>query len=153
LREKAFLNGIGIATAPYRRAASLEELAQAVHDIGRPSVLKTAMLGYDGKGQVMIGPATDLAEAWADMTGSNGPQVGVLEGFVECQREISVIVARAPDGSWKAFDPVENRHVNHILDTTIAPAAIGEALSHKAMATARHIAEALDLVGLLAVEM
>lgn len=149
LREKAFINGSGIATAPYRRAASLEELAQAVHDLGRPSVLKTATLGYDGKGQVLIGPNTDLEEAWKAM----GAEIGVLEGFVDFDREISVIVARGPDGSWEAFEPVENRHTNHILDVTIAPAPIGEELSFKAMATARHIAEAMELVGLLAVEM
>lgn len=153
LNEKAFLNGIGVATAPYRRAANPLELAQAIHDLGRPAVLKTSRLGYDGKGQVMIGPNTDLNEAWATMSGSNGSQIGVLEGFVDFDREISVIVARAPDGSWEAFDPVENRHANHILDTTIAPAAITDELSYKAIATARHIAEALDLVGLLTVEM
>lgn len=153
LNEKAFLNGIGVATAPYRRAASAIELAQALHDIGRPAVLKTARFGYDGKGQVMIGANTDPQEAWATMCGSNGAQIGVLEGFVDFDREISVIVARAPDGSWKAFDPVENRHANHILDTTIAPAAISEEMGYKAVATARHIAEALDLVGLLTVEM
>jgi 5-(carboxyamino)imidazole ribonucleotide synthase len=153
LNEKAFLNGIGVATAPYRRAASPMELAQAIHDLGRPAVLKTSRLGYDGKGQVMIGSSTDLNEAWATMTGSNGAQIGVVEGFIDFDREISVIVARAPDGSWEAFDPVENRHANHILDTTIAPAAITDELSYKAVATARHIAEALDLVGLLTVEM
>ena len=153
LQEKAFLNGIGIATAPYRRAASAAELSQAIQELGRPAVLKTARFGYDGKGQVMIGPKTDLTEAWNIMSGSNGSQVGVLEGFVEFDREISVIVARAPDGSWKAFDPVENRHSNHILDTTIVPAPITQTMGDKAVATAHHIAEALDLVGLLTVEM
>jgi 5-(carboxyamino)imidazole ribonucleotide synthase len=153
LNEKSFLNGIGVPTAPYRRAANPLELAQAIHDIGRPAVLKTSRLGYDGKGQVMIGPNTDLTEAWATMSGSNGSQIGVLEGFVDFDREISVIVARAPDGSWEAFDPVENRHANHILDTTIAPAPISNELSYKAVATARHIAESLDLIGLLTVEM
>jgi len=153
LNEKAFLNGIGVATAPYRRAADAMELAQAIDDIGRPAVLKTARFGYDGKGQVMIGANTDLQAAWAAMSGSNGAQIGVLEGFVEFDREISVIVARAPDGSCQAFDPVENRHTNHILDTTIAPAAITDEMGYKAVATARHIAEALDLVGLLTVEM
>ena len=149
LKEKAFVNEAGVATAPYRRAANVAELAQAVHELGRPAVLKTATLGYDGKGQVMIGANTDLGEAWKAM----GGQLGVLEGFVEFEREISVIVARDLQGHWQAFDPVENRHVHHILDTTIAPAPINQELSYKAMATACHIAEAMDLVGLLAVEM
>lgn len=153
LNEKAFLNRIGIATAPYRRAANPIELAQAIEDIGRPAVLKTARLGYDGKGQVMIGAKTDLTEAWTTMSGSNGAQIGVLEEFIPFDREISVIIARAPNGSWEAFDPVENRHTHHILDTTIAPATITDALRDKAVETARQIADALDLVGLLTVEM
>ena len=154
LREKDFLNSVGAPTAPYRRVTSVQDLTQALQDLGRPAVLKTARLGYDGKGQVMIDAATDPAAAWATMAGAaKGGIEGVLEGFVDFEREISVIVARGPDGSWSAFDPVENRHVHHILDTTIAPAAIPQDLADKAIGTARHIAEQLDLVGLLAVEM
>ncbi|HEY4133817.1 MAG TPA: 5-(carboxyamino)imidazole ribonucleotide synthase [Alphaproteobacteria bacterium] len=149
LREKDFLNSIGTATAPYRRVTSVEDLTQALHDLGRPAVLKTARLGYDGKGQVMIDGNMKPAAAWKAM----GAAEGVLEGFVDFEREISVIVARGPDGNWAAFDPVENRHVHHVLDTTIAPAAIAPELADKAIAMARHIAERLDLVGLLAVEM
>ena len=149
LCEKDFLNSVGAATAPYRRVTSVQDLTQALRDLGRPAVLKTARLGYDGKGQVMIDGTMKPAAAWKAM----GASEGVLEGFVDFEREISVIVARAPDGSWAAFDPVENRHVHHVLDTTIAPAAIPQDLADKAIGTARHIAEQLDLVGLLAVEM
>jgi 5-(carboxyamino)imidazole ribonucleotide synthase len=153
LREKDFLNGIGATTAPYRRVTSVQDLTHALRDLGRPAVLKTARLGYDGKGQVMIDGSMKPAAAWKAMSSGASAAEGVLEGFVDFEREISVIVARAPDGTWAAYDPVENRHVHHVLDTTIAPAAIPRDLADKAIGTARHIAEQLDLVGLLAVEM
>ncbi|MGE5505105.1 MAG: 5-(carboxyamino)imidazole ribonucleotide synthase [Actinomycetota bacterium] len=147
--EKRFFNDIGIATAPWREVTGPESLAAALAEIGRPAVLKTTRLGYDGKGQVKIGPDTDPAEAWAAM----GGDVGVLEGFIDFEGEISVIVARGLDGGWAAFDPVWNVHRNHILDTTVAPAPIARELSEEAMDIAHRAAEALGLVGLLAVEM
>jgi 5-(carboxyamino)imidazole ribonucleotide synthase len=153
--EKRFFNDIGIKTAPWRAVGSLDELCRAVAEIGRPCILKTARLGYDGKGQVKITAGTDLAEAW-DMLGFGlgaGGGIGVLEGFVEFEGEISVIVARGVDGGWAAFDPVWNIHRNHILDTTTVPAPIGHDVAEQAMAIAHHAAEALDLIGLLAVEM
>jgi 5-(carboxyamino)imidazole ribonucleotide synthase len=149
LREKTFINDIGISTAPFRAAHDRAALDAAVTALGRPAVLKTVRLGYDGKGQVKIEAATDLDMAWSAM----GQGDGIIEGFVDFEREISVIVARAVDGKMAAFDAVENRHVNHILDTTIAPAPISDDLAAKAQGIARHIAESLDLVGLLAVEM
>ncbi len=149
LKEKDFLRSIGVGTAPYRAVVSEAALHQAVLEIGRPSVLKTVRLGYDGKGQVMIGADTDLATAWRHM----GSDLGILEGFVDFACEISVIGARGTDGVWATYVPVENRHANHILDTTIAPAAIDPAIAAQAEAIARHVAEKLELVGLIAVEM
>ncbi|WP_142847566.1 5-(carboxyamino)imidazole ribonucleotide synthase [Telmatospirillum sp. J64-1] len=149
LAEKRFFNGLGIETAPWREVTGPDSLAAAVADLGRPSVLKTTRLGYDGKGQVKITDGTDLAEAWASLK----TDVAVLEGFIHFEREVSVIVARGLDGAWACFDPVENRHVNHILDTTLAPAPISESLAEQAIGIARKAAESLELVGLLAVEM
>jgi 5-(carboxyamino)imidazole ribonucleotide synthase len=149
LREKTFINDIGIGTAPFRTVPSRAALDAALAALGRPSVLKTVRLGYDGKGQVKIEAATALDAAWAAM----GRADGILEGFVDFEREISVVVARAVDGKMAAFDAVENRHVNHILDTTVAPAPVSQDLAAKAQGIARHIAESLDLIGLLAVEM
>jgi 5-(carboxyamino)imidazole ribonucleotide synthase len=149
LREKTFINDIGIGTAPFRAVPSRAALDAALAALGRPSVLKTVRLGYDGKGQVKIEAATALDAAWAAM----GRADGILEGFVDFEREISVVVARAVDGKMAAFDAVENRHVNHILDTTVAPAPVSQDLAAKAQGIARHIAESLDLIGLLAVEM
>ena len=149
LREKDFLRSIGVATAEFRDVGDPAALAAAAREIGRPAVLKTVRLGYDGKGQVMIGPETSADEAWQRM----GAPQGILESFVDFQCEISVVLARAADGTLAAYPAVENRHVNHILDTTIAPARVAPEIAAEAAAVARHIAERLDLVGVLAVEM
>jgi 5-(carboxyamino)imidazole ribonucleotide synthase len=97
----------------------------------------------------MLRANADLAAAWSQM----GAGLGILESLVDFACEISVIVARSMDGACAAYVPVENRHTHHILDTTIAPARIAPALAMRAEAIARHVAEKLDLVGLLAVEM
>jgi len=149
LREKNFLRSIGVATAEFREAESPEGLAAALRELGRPAVLKTVRLGYDGKGQVTIGAETSPEEAWERM----GAPQGILESFVDFRCEISVIIARAADGTLAAYPPVENRHVSHILDTTVAPAAIPAETAAEASAIARRIAERLDIVGVLAVEM
>jgi 5-(carboxyamino)imidazole ribonucleotide synthase len=149
LREKDFLNGIGVATAPYQEVTSAAALARAARDLGRPAVLKTAVLGYDGKGQTMIRADTDIDDAWQQMKAERT----VLEGFVDFAQEISVIVARSLDGTHAAYVPVENQHKHHILDMTVAPAKIPGPVAMKAEAVATHIAQKLDLVGVLAVEM
>jgi len=149
LAEKNFLREHGVGTTRYAEVRNADELAHAVAAIGRPAVLKTVRLGYDGKGQVMIGGETDLGSAWRGL----GTDLAILEGFVDFACELSVIVARGMDGGWTAYPPVENRHVNHILDTTVAPAPLPPAIAARATAIARETAEALGLVGLLAVEM
>ncbi len=149
LVEKDFLRAIDVPTTDYRRAENADDVAAAVAELGTPCVLKTTRLGYDGKGQVRIESADAAAAAWAEM----GGQTGIVEAFVDFDREISVIVARGYDGEVAPYCPVENRHVNHILDTTIAPAAISETVARHAVDLATRTAEALELVGLLAVEM
>ena len=147
--EKSFLNGAGVPTAPWRLVESLADLEAAVAELGLPSILKTTRLGYDGKGQAMLRSLDDLPGAFAALA----PKPLVLEGFVDFACEISVVVARGLDGSVSAFDVVENSHRDHILDITLAPARIGVDLAEQAQAMAVQVAQALDLVGLLAVEM
>ena len=120
-----------------------------MRDFGYPAVLKSVRMGYDGKGQVTLTPETRAEEAWRRM----GGEIGILESFVDFACEISVIVARGRNGAWATYPPVENQHVGHILDTTIAPARIAVETAMRAEVIARHIAEKLDLVGVLAVEM
>ncbi len=161
LREKDFCNGVSVPTTAYRAAGDLAGLEQAVAEIGRPCILKSAELGYDGKGQVRIDATSDLTQAWAAMRGhaAEGASVGgsaaggVVEAIVEFRMEISVIVARSADDSIRSFVPVENRHKNHILDETIAPANLPGEVADRAEAIARHLAKEIGLVGLLAVEM
>lgn len=149
LAEKTFLNGAGAPTAPWAPVGSFAELEAAVGQLGLPAVLKTTRLGYDGKGQAMLRAPEDLAPAWERLS----PKPLVLEGFVDFSREISVVVARGADGTVSSFDTVENRHRNHILDLTLAPARITPEVDAAAQATAHRVAEAIGLVGLLAVEM
>jgi 5-(carboxyamino)imidazole ribonucleotide synthase len=148
-REKDFLRSIDVETTAYREISDPTALLRAMRDFGYPAVLKTVRLGYDGKGQVTLTPETDAADAWRRMGGESG----ILESFVDFACEISVIVARGANGAWATYPPVENQHVNHVLDTTIAPARIPVDTATRAAAIARHVAEKLDLVGVLAVEM
>ncbi|WP_428540800.1 5-(carboxyamino)imidazole ribonucleotide synthase [Rhodopila sp.] len=149
VEEKTFLNGAGVATAPWARVESRGELDEAVRRLGLPAVLKTTRLGYDGKGQATLRAVEDLDGAWDRLD----PKPLVLEGFVDFAQEISVVVARGEDGDLSCFDTVENRHRDHILDLTLAPARISQAADQAARAIGCRVAEALDVVGLLAVEM
>lgn len=153
IREKDFITAAGIATAPYRAVANGGDLAGAVAELGTPAILKTARLGYDGKGQVRIGRGTDLDEAWAKSGAGASTGGAVLEGFVEFEREISVIAARGVDGATASYVPVENRHANHILDRTIVPAPVSSDVAATATDIAHRLVESLQLTGLLAVEM
>ena len=147
--EKTFLNAAGVATAPWRMVETLADLEAAVAALGLPSVLKTTRLGYDGKGQAMLRCPDDLAPAFERLS----PKPLILEGFIDFAREISVVIARGADGTVSAFDTVENQHRDHILDLTLAPARITDEVNAAAQRIARDVATAVDLVGLLAVEM
>lgn len=149
LSEKDFLNSLGIRTAPYRDAASLEDLTSAVADIGAPGILKTRRFGYDGKGQARIAEPGDLAGPWADMAGSPA----IYEGFVSFSKEISVIAARSLSGDVAAFDPGENVHEDGILRTTHVPANISPSLRSDAVLIAAKLLNALDYVGVLGLEL
>jgi len=147
--EKSEVNKLGFATAPWAAVTNLGELNAALDRLGRPAVLKTNRFGYDGKGQVKIGPDDDAAQAWASLNTDDA----ILEGFVDFVREISVVLARGQDGVIAAYPAVENRHRNHILSETIVPAAIPPALAAAAERMAAVIAGDMDYVGVLAVEM
>jgi 5-(carboxyamino)imidazole ribonucleotide synthase len=149
LREKDWLRSVSVGTAPYREITGPAALARALRDIEGRAILKTVRMGYDGKGQVTVGPDSDAEKSWALM----GGPLGILEGFVDFRCEISVIVARTANGTIANYPAVENQHVNHILDTTYAPARGGSETAMRAETIARHIAEKIDLVGVLAVEM
>jgi 5-(carboxyamino)imidazole ribonucleotide synthase len=149
LVEKNYLRSIGVATADFADVRDLSTLSRAVGELGHNSILKSAAFGYDGKGQVALDEKTDLASAFEEM----GSAQGILEKKIDFACEISVIVARSVTGKVAAYSPVENRHVHHILDTTIAPARVAVDVIANAEAIAKHIVEQLQVIGLLAVEM
>jgi 5-(carboxyamino)imidazole ribonucleotide synthase len=154
LREKDYLRSIDVATAQYREVTGPDALGRAIRDLGHRAVLKTVRMGYDGKGQVMITPEINPNQAWAAIAGGSGGEgLAILESFVDYRCEISVVVVRSANGTIANYPPVENQHANHILDTTIAPARIPPEVAMRAEAIARHIAEKLDVIGVLAVEM
>jgi 5-(carboxyamino)imidazole ribonucleotide synthase len=149
LIEKNFISGLGIEVAPYAQVDDAGALARAVAQIGRPSILKTRRFGYDGKGQALVREGSDLAVAFRSL----GGQPSILEGFVPFVCEVSVVAARGLDGDFVAWDVGRNEHEHHILATTVVPADIGEDVRQRARDKAKRIAEALDYVGVLAVEM
>ncbi|MDB6173590.1 MAG: phosphoribosylaminoimidazole carboxylase [Chthoniobacteraceae bacterium] len=149
LREKEFLSGAGLPLPRFAHVSNIEEFKAAVEKIGTPSVLKTAAFGYDGKGQKKIEQGADLDAAWIPFEGEGA----VLEQWVSFEKEISVIVARGIDGQMKTYPVCENAHRNHILDVTVVPAGVTVEVAARARHLAEIVAERLDLVGLLAVEM
>lgn len=148
LREKTFLARSGFPVTPFRSVSSLEELETGVHDLGLPTVLKTAGFGYDGKGQAKI---TSAGEGEAALRALDG-QEAIVEAFVDFEREVSVVAARGLDGSFAHYGVIENAHRQHILDVSIAPALVSPKIAEEAVSMARAILEALDVVGVLCVE-
>lgn len=147
IREKTFLSAHGIPLPAWASVSTAEDLSAALARIGYPSILKTASFGYDGKGQKQLKSAEDVR----NLDLSAGPFV--LEAKVPFVMEISVVLARAVDGRTECYPVCENIHRNHILDTTIVPARVAPDVAERATAVARLVAERLDLVGVMAVEM
>ena len=151
LHEKKALLEAGIPVANFRKVDSLRDLEDAASVLGYPMVLKTATEGYDGKGQSIIHGEHDLAISYDQLNARNVELI--VEQFVSFKAEVSTICARTIDGMTATFDPSENIHRNHILDTSLVPARIDESVSDKARIIATNIAEKLDVIGLIAVEM
>ncbi len=141
LREKNFLASIGVPTTAFRAV----ETAADCEGFSYPAILKTAGFGYDGKGQRKVASNEAAKAAFVEL----GEQACVLEALVDFAYEASIVGARGLDGSFVAYPLVRNEHTNHILDVTVAP------LANRGDATelARSIFEALDVVGVLCVEL
>ncbi|WP_421382967.1 5-(carboxyamino)imidazole ribonucleotide synthase [Bacillus salacetis] len=149
IAEKEALVYGGVEVAPYEVILSEQEIEEKAEKLGYPVVLKTARGGYDGKGQVVLYEPADIEKVAGLL--ANGPCV--LEKWMSFDKEVSVIVTRNPSGELSVFPAVENIHKDNILHQTIAPARISEAANEKAVNTAKKVAETLDMVGTLAVEM
>lgn len=148
LVEKTFLNDCGIPTADFRAVDSQADLESALSAFGGAGVLKTRRLGYDGKGQIVFRPGDDPTSAYDKL----GGVPLILESFVDFSREISIIAARAADGSTACYDPAENVHRNGILHTSTLPAALDDATAAAARHAAERLLSALDYVGVIGIE-
>ncbi len=147
--EKSFAQCIGVGTADFALVSSAEQLDKELQNFKRPCILKSTRMGYDGHGQVLVRPEMTAAEAWEEMGGEDG----IVESFVDFECEISVIVARREDGVTACYPAVRNVHKNHILFETSFPAGLAPEIEEEAQKIALQMAEALNVVGLLAVEM
>lgn len=149
-REKEFLHNAGFPVAPFAIVASAAELRDAAEKIGLPAVLKTADFGYDGKGQQKLASGEhDWDAVWASF---DAPRA-VIEGFVDFELELSVIVSANEARDIAVYPISENIHTNHILDFSIVPGRVPPIVAEQAADLACGIAESMGLVGLLAVEL
>lgn len=146
--EKTFLRQQKIPCAPFWIVTSEAELASAMTELGGPGVLKTSAFGYDGKGQRKLNGDESAAEVWSTFSSPRA----ILEGFITFRAELSIMIARNTAGEVRCFDPVQNHHRHHILDLTIAPAAVSAAVREQAIDIATRIVTALDYVGIMGVE-
>lgn len=149
LAEKSFFREIGVEPAPFARIDTREQIQPALDSLGGSGVLKARMSGYDGKGQMRLKGQIDPHPAWAGI----GAQRAILEAWIAHDREISVIAARAADGTFLAWDPPENDHRGGILRRSTFPSTAPQSVLDEAAAMARRLADALDYVGVLALEL
>lgn len=149
VREKQFLVSAGLPVAPFAVVQTSDDLQAGIARVGCPAILKTASFGYDGKGQVRVSRPDEASRAWDAI----GRAPAVLERVVDFACEVSVVAARAADGTFVHYGVIENAHRHHILDVSNAPARVSDVTAAQAIEIARAACEALALVGVLSVEM
>jgi 5-(carboxyamino)imidazole ribonucleotide synthase len=153
LAEKSLFRELGIGVPPFADIATRAELDAALATLGAPAILKTRRLGYDGKGQFRLRTLADADAAWAAL-GAQAPSVGlILEAFVPFERELSVVAVRGRDGEFRTWPLTENWHEQGVLAASLAPARVDAALAAQAVSCARRVAEALEYVGVFALEL
>jgi len=153
LAEKTLFQRLGIPVPEFAAIDTRADLDAALARIGTPCILKTRRLGYDGKGQFRLRSVADGDAAWAAL-GAQAGKVGlILEGFVAFERELSVIAVRGRDGEFRTWPLTENWHVDGVLSASLAPASADAALAATAFDYARKLGEALDYVGVFALEL
>ncbi|NCC21181.1 MAG: 5-(carboxyamino)imidazole ribonucleotide synthase [Alphaproteobacteria bacterium] len=149
-REKKFLNDIGIPTAQWAQLKHPDDIHGVLQSWGASQcILKTSRFGYDGKGQVFFRLGDDIYEAWAALNTDDA----IAEEVVDFECEISMIIARDKLAQTAVYGPSLNEHRNHILFRATVPAPIPEHLAAKAREMTEHLASAVDLIGVMALEM
>lgn len=153
LAEKTLFRKLGIPVPAFADVTDRAALDDAVARIGLPCILKTRRLGYDGKGQFRIKSLGDVDAAWMSL-GAQASSVGlILEAFVPFERELSVVAVRGRDGEFRTWPLTENWHVDGVLSASIAPARVDDAMQDAAIGHARALSDALDYVGVFALEL
>jgi len=153
LAEKTLFRELGIPVPAFADIGTRAALDDAIAEIGTPCILKTRRLGYDGKGQFRIRTAADVDAAWTAL-GAQAQTVGlILEAFIPFERELSVVAVRGRDGEFRSWPLTENWHVDGVLSASLAPATVNAAMTEAAFTHARKLAEALDYVGVFALEL
>lgn len=147
LFEKTLCNDLNIPTAPFAPVNSLSELREAMEEIGYPAILKTRREGYDGKGQAVLRSADDLETAWQSLNGV----AAIVEGFVNFDREVSVIAARSVSGELQVYDLAENIHKDGIL--RLSQARENDPVQEKARQIVSNLMDKLDYVGVMGLEL
>jgi len=147
--EKEFVAASGAATVPWASVDSRDALNAAARTVGTPAILKTRRFGYDGKGQAVLHGPGEAGEAFEAI----GGKPAILEGFADFTRELSILAARGLDGTVRAYPLAENRHGGGILKQSEAPAEADETTREAAFSIAVDLMEALDYVGLIAIEL
>jgi 5-(carboxyamino)imidazole ribonucleotide synthase len=149
LSEKSFVEKLGLKTAPFFEVSSVVQAGEAFDRLTGRGILKTRRFGYDGKGQVKVASREDAVKAFESFKSAPA----ILEGFVDFSYEASVVAARGADGAFAAYDPPENEHENHILRRSTVPSRLNAGQVEEAKRIAKTIADALEYVGVLAVEL
>lgn len=150
IKEKQFLNNIGIKTAPWRAVYAVDDLRQAMQEPDfTQCILKTTRFGYDGKGQIFQKDSSTIEQSWQEL---NSDEL-IMEGVVDFDCEISVVVARNTAGEIRAYPPTMNEHKNHILAKTSYPASIDPDIRNGSVILATQLAQELQLIGVLALEL
>ncbi|WP_137936040.1 5-(carboxyamino)imidazole ribonucleotide synthase [Chitinivorax sp. B] len=147
IKEKRYISGAGLGVAPFLAIENEADLVQAM-EAYLPGILKSARLGYDGKGQIRVKTAEEVRTVWQQM----GSKPCVLEKMLNLKTEISVIVTRTSTTEVSTFPVAENQHESGILDISIVPARVPTAIADKAREMALKLAESMNYVGVLAVE-
>ncbi len=149
LKERQLMEQLGIGVASYYSVASLDDLTKGLDRIGVPAILKTRRFGYDGKGQARINQLGEIDDAWKMV----GESASILEAKIPFEMEISVIAVRSSSGEFAAYDSPQNIHKDQILRRSIVPAPVPDSVRNDGLAIAKKIANALDYVGVLAIEL
>jgi 5-(carboxyamino)imidazole ribonucleotide synthase len=155
VEQKNWLSRHGFPVGEYRAVSSIDQLRDAIRELGGRCFCKSATGGYDGRGQGKVGfregadPKEELRGAWEAL--GQGP--GIVEKAIDLEREVSVLVARTPSGEVKVYPAAWNYHENQILAWSVMPAPLSDAMAAEASKLAESIADTFQLEGILAVEM